>query len=377
MPLTPQEEQELAQLESTVGKGLSPEEEAELASLEADPSLNAQNGPINAPAVPLVLSPEARRMEQTKRDLDPSTWDIQPKDAVDAMAGSFFPGGTANPLKALGRLIKGGTDAVSRTAAGLSKGQARAYQKAPQAIEEMAKGGELAMQKASEDAITGAQGALKGRAGEIESRLQEYLQGKSIPESQVAQAREFLASEKLPGRMSTNLADYTVDAPSVLQAQREIGKKTTNWALDPMSGQLVKSTNPAAGEQYRSLGEALKKAAPEASDLRGQMQQGIELQEALATGSNRPLGFMTAGKDTAAIRQGIDQLAGTGLEEAASGVQAARTMADAPRGPIKEAARSMGRAGLRASENAAKVGAPMADILQWWSAQQAARANRK
>jgi hypothetical protein len=286
---------------------------------------------------------------------------IDPTDALVAL----ITGGGSIAAKSLGKAAKGagqlGAKAVGSTItrtggklAGMSPAEAAAYQAAPKTVEALAAAKPLRKQKVAETALkTGAQKIGKRIDASAQAR-KAALEGKTIPESDIRNVQQFIGKS---GPAPVGDVYGNVPAESVDTARGFIGGKQTTWKLDPETGALTKSTDPAAGSAYGEAKQALIKAAPEVEDELARAASLYEAKSGMSAGANRPINFMQSpSKDTQAAHEAADVLTdSTRMRRTGEQFRAANQLAKQPKSLTDIITKEVGKAALRAGSGTEKL----------------------
>lgn len=380
MPLTPAEAQELSQLQGQVKTGP--------ASLN-DPSLNKAYQDVSNPQVRDMLQWQDKTGGQATKDAfnmvsgsavggssqltklltgGSALRNIGASAGLGAMQGGLSPaedmdhrlsnakrgaliggavGTLAQGVSGIGSLLRKPVDTVAGRAAGFDPAEATAYQSNPQGVEDLAQQKELGQQAYAEAALGKARQALGDRAGTYEDALQKELKDVSIPRSKLEQAGKFtpdrpqefineqleqagfgnsykdIPYDKLPQHAKAAIGDYNVPGSAIQSAQRNAYDQ--RYIKNPITG-IPEPSQEGASEAADFLRSKIREANPNTATPVDRLREGIEAQQNIKNGSGNPISFMGKNADTAAARQDVDRLVGTGLDKTARELQAAQAI---------------------------------------------------
>lgn len=304
-------------------------------------------------------------------------------------------------LKAVGRGVRGVSDAVSRRAAAMTKPQAQAYVQDPKEVSQIAamledQSQAPALQDKAVQAIENSRRALKATGIGRANQLSEALKGKQVE----INPRDYLnvsdkADEMIGSMIDQRYARSMVPAPRVesgLPSGARMIDDVAEQAMvagdrvvpDKMSvdanqmnalkrllqgeGNYLKGsiTDPTQRAKAEAIGNVASKAraavesvAPEAAALNQSMQENQLLQQALRQGQKtNPLAFVSSeAPDRVATLARAEGQGAKGLLNFGNQLGAAKsmTMKDVDDALSRYATRKGGRAGLRANEALSKI----------------------
>lgn len=253
-------------------------------------------------------------------------------------AGAAF----AAPVKAVGRGARSLADFIGGKLAGLTPEAVSAYKSAPRTVDALAAAPELRQSQFAENALDTASRRLGQRAGELKDELAQKLLGKVIPENDILAAQEFRP------KGAANLATGDIPAADVYQSAKTAGN-AAKFSPNPIDPLAEKARVESAGKEFGILRGAVSKAAPDAESTIKDLEAGIDAQQGLKGGRNKPISFFESGApDTAANRQAADALnKSTRLERTADQLAAAKQIGAEPHGITAKFAKPVGKAILR------------------------------
>lgn len=402
MPLTPEEQQELAQLEAQFAgqqqrppsTGVKMYSDAGKQAMDAAKQMQSgQYGPPQPPqglpeeneaannAVKMLYSAQPQSVTTGLADLLTKgkgffggLRNIGATAATGAAQGGLAPGQTPDQRvrsAATGAAIGGGVGALaqagsglkalfkmaSEKASGLSPASAEAYIDNPSAVSDFAKSirgnDKRSISGNLQDEMTTAGDVMGKQASDLSAQRAAFLEPHQIPASSIPSGIDPDVDAILK-TAKNGMVDGN-SAQEALQKLSDIAKYRPNELVTDSS----QATKKVAGDAANSLRNQIRGLDPEIQPINSALQSGINNQKALTKGFTSPRSFVTSDAKNDVV-QNIDEATGSKLGEMGRQYSAAKEMSTPAGGLIdRTIVEPLGRVGLRASGAADAVGSAL------------------